>query len=135
MPNEGADSWEISLNDLKSRGIGNPKLFSTDGLNGHDLAIHSIFLDTKHQRCVVHLQRNIMVGVRYNDRKEICSDFKQVYAQETYQLAMDELDKFIDKWSPSYPKICRSLLETPDMFTFYDFPLASHQYIRTSNAI
>ena len=48
---------------------------------------------------------------------------------------MDELDKFIDKWSPSYPKVCRSILETPDMFTFYNFPKASHQYIRTSNAI
>ncbi len=135
VPNEGSDSWEISLSDLKSRGVGSPKLFITDGLNGLDMAIHKIFPDSKHQRCVVHLQRNIMVGVRYNDRKEICSDFKKVYSQGTYDLAMDELDRFIDKWSPSYPKVCRTILETPDMFTFYSFPKVSHQYIRTSNAI
>jgi len=135
VPNEGADSWEVSLNDLKSRGVGSPKLFITDGLNGLDMAIKSIFPDSKHQRCVVHIQRNIMVGVRYNDRKEICSDFKEVYTRDTYQQAMDQLDLFIDKWSPSYPKVCRAILETPDMFTFYDFPKPSHQYIRTSNAI
>lgn len=40
-----------------------------------EMAIKQVFLDSKHQRCVVHLQRNIMVGVRYKDRKEICSDF------------------------------------------------------------
>ena len=135
VPNEGSDSWLISLNDLKDRGIGSPKLFITDGLNGLDIAIKSVFPSSKHQRCVVHLQRNIMVGVRYNDKKEICSDFKQVYTQDTYESAMDELDRFIDKWSPSYPKICRAILETRDMFTFYDFPKSSHQYIRTSNAI
>ncbi len=34
----------MSLNDLKTRGVGNPKLFITDGLNSLDMEIHKVFL-------------------------------------------------------------------------------------------
>lgn len=135
VPNEGAESWKYCLDDMKSRGIGDPKLFITDGLNGLGDAIKMSFPNSKHQRCVVHIQRNVMIGVRYGDRKEIAADFKNIYNQETLKQANEKLDEFIDKWSPSYPKICRNILEIDDLFTFYDFPKASHQYIKTSNAI
>ena len=133
--NEGSETWKESLDDLKRRGVGEPKLFITDGLNGLGDAIKMIFPSSKHQRCVVHIQRNIIVGVRRSDRKEICSDFTKVYSQDTLQESYDEFDRFIDKWSPTYPKVCRNLLEVEGLSTFHEFLKACHQYIRTSNAI
>lgn len=135
VPNEGADSWRSCLDDMRARGIGDPRLFITDGLNGLGGAIKEAFPNARHQRCVVHVQRNVMVGVRRGDRREIASDFKGVYSQETKGEALERLDEFIDKWSPSYPRVCRGILEIDDLLTFYDFPKASRQYIKTSNAI
>ena len=46
-------------------------------------AIKEVFPNAKHQRCLVHIQRNISQNVRVKDRTEICDDFRNVYNQET----------------------------------------------------
>ena len=56
VPNEGSHSWKDFLMSLKERGIGNPKLFITDGLQGMPNAIKEVFPKAKHQRCLVHIQ-------------------------------------------------------------------------------
>lgn len=135
VPNEGAHSWKGFLESLKKRGVGNPKLFITDGLQGMQEAIASTFPDAKHQRCLVHIQRNISQSVRVKDRADICNDFKGVYNQETREETERKFEEFAKKWSITYPHLISKVINTPGLFTYLDFPKAMWQAIKTSNAI
>lgn len=135
VPNEGSHSWKDFLMSLKERGIGNPKLFITDGLQGMPNAIKEVFPKAKHQRCLVHIQRNISQNVRVKDRTEITSDFKKVYNQETVDETNSKFKEFVDKWKITYPRLINRIVETPGLFTYLEFPKQMWKYIMTSNAI
>lgn len=135
VPQEGAGNWSDFLESLKKRGIGEPKLFVTDGLQGMPEAIAKSFPSAKRQLCLVHVQRNISQAVRIHDRKDIMGDFKAVYTKESRRECDEAFADFVSKWSKPYPKLMLSLVEKQDaMFAFYDFPKAMRKAIYTSNA-
>lgn len=135
VPNEGSHSWKDFLKALKERGIGDPKIFITDGLQGMPEAISEVFPNSKHQRCLVHIQRNISQNVRVKDRKEIIEDFKKVYNEETINQTKEQFNLFVNKWKITYPRLIQRIVETPGLFTYLDFPNVMWKSIMTSNAI
>ncbi len=135
VPQEGAGNWSDFLESLKKRGIGEPKLFVTDGLRGMPEAIAKSFPSAKTQLCLVHVQRNICQAVRVRDRKEIMDDFKGVYSKGSRKECDEAFAEFASKWSKPYPRLILSLAEKRDsMFRFYEFPKAMWKAIYTSNA-
>lgn len=135
VPQEGSGNWSDFLESLKERGVGDPKLFVTDGLQGMPEAIAKSFPDAKHQLCLVHVQRNVSQAVRIRDRKEICDDFKAVYSKGSRGECDEAFSEFVSKWSKPYPRLMLSLVEKRDsMFRFYEFPKPMHKAIYTSNA-
>lgn len=135
VPNEGAHSWKDFLFELKERGVGDPKIFVTDGLQGMPEAIAAAFPNAVHQRCLVHIQRNIAQAVRVKDRTAICGDFREVYTQETEAGTKAKFEEFTKKWGITYPHLIKKVMETQGLFTYLGFPKAMWQSIRTSNAI
>ena len=133
--NEGSHSWKEFLYSLKERGIGDPKIFVTDGLMGMPEAIKEAFPEAKHQRCLVHIQRNISQNVRIKDRTEICNDFKEVYSKETKEETFQEFDSFVRKWQITYPRLIKKIASTAGLFTYLDFPICMWKAIRTTNYI
>lgn len=136
-PNEGKHSWIEAIQSLKSRGLTNPKIFITDGLNGMTDAIKEVFPNGKHQRCLVHISRNICKDVHKKDQKQIAEDFKHVYAPEvtTKEEFQKRLSSFVCKWQRAYPKRMRLLLETECIDTYLDFPKCLRTSLYTSNQI
>lgn len=135
VSNEGSHSWKEFLYSLKERGIGDPKIFVTDGLMGMPEAIKEVFPEAKHQRCLVHIQRNISQNVRIKDRTEICNDFKEVYSKETKEETFQEFDSFVRKWQITYPRLIKKIASTAGLFTYLDFPICMWKAIRTTNYI
>lgn len=135
VSNEGSHSWKELLYSLKERGIGDPKIFVTDGLMGMPEAIKEVFPEAKHQRCLVHIQRNISQNVRIKDRTEICNDFKEVYSKETKEETFREFDSFVRKWQITYPRLIKKIASTAGLFTYLDFPICMWKAIRTTNYI
>lgn len=135
VPQEGAGNWSDFLESLKKRGIGSPRLFVTDGLQGMPEAIARSFPDAKHQLCLVHVQRNISQAVRIRDRKEIAEDFRRVYSKGSRKECDEAFAEFVSKWSKPYPRLMLSLAEKQDsMFRFCEFPKPMWRAIYTSNA-
>lgn len=135
VPQEGAGNWSDFLESLKKRGIGDPKLFVTDGLSGMPEAIAKTFPEAKHQLCLVHVQRNISQAVRIRDRKEIADGFKAVYSEGSREKCDKAFDAFVSKWGKPYPRLMLSLAGKRDsMFRFYEFPKPMWRAIYTSNA-
>lgn len=93
------------------------------------------FPNAKHQRCLVHIQRNISQNVRVKDRKEIIEDFKKVYNEETINQTKEQFNSFVNKWKITYPRLIQRIVETPGLFTYLDFPNVMWKSIMTSNAI
>lgn len=136
-PDEGKFSWIDALRGLQKRGLANPRIFVTDGLNGMTEAIHEVFPEAQHQRCLVHVSRNIVRDVHRKDQKAIAEDFKAVYAPEvtTKEEFRGRLAAFVSRWQRSYPRRMRLLLETDGLDTYLGFPRCLRTSLYTSNQI
>ena len=76
---EGAKFWHSVLTQLRNRGLRDILIACCDGLTGLPDAITSVFPDTVVQTCVVHVIRNAMRFVSYQDRKKIAADMRTIY--------------------------------------------------------
>ncbi|MFT6735758.1 MAG: putative transposase [Polaribacter sp.] len=79
-----------------------------DGLKGFPDAINAVFPETDIQLCIVHMVRNSMKYVPYNDYKKVAADLKSIYKSATEDEALWELDVFAETWDSKYPQISRS---------------------------
>lgn len=134
-PTESASIYRELLEDLKDRGLSEPKLVISDGLVGLQQTIEEIFESTKHQSCIVHIIRNIISKIKRKDVVEATDDFKQVYQQETKELANNEFKVFCSKWQKVYPNMIKNLSEKTNLFNYYDFDKAHRKAIYTTNII
>lgn len=134
-PTESAYVWGELLDDIRSRGVDEALLFTTDGLAGMRSRIEERFPTAAYQSCLVHVQRNIHSKVRVKDRKEIADDFKMIYCQETKEEAEELLASFKAKWKVKYDKLIKSLDENSGLLTFMDFPKEIRKTIYSTNLI
>lgn len=134
-PTESAFIWDELLKDFKSRGLEQVLLFVTDGLTGVEDIITNNYPKADIQRCLVHVNRNIMSKVRIKDRQEIIDDFKLVYSAADYEKALTQIESFKEKWNEKYPKIIDSIESNHNLLTFFKYPDAIRSSIYTTNLI
>lgn len=60
IPSESATGWKEVLQSIKTRGVQKIGLIISDNLTALDTVIPLVFRDVAHQKCVVHLKRNIL---------------------------------------------------------------------------
>ena len=109
IPSESASGWKGVLESIKQRGVKNIGLIISDNLTGLDIVIPLVFKDVEHQKCVVHLKRNILNRVASKHKEEVANDLKEVFnldlVGDTTSSAFDRLDSFADKWRKTYKHI------------------------------
>ncbi|MBK9632907.1 MAG: IS256 family transposase [Saprospiraceae bacterium] len=134
--NESSSFWLSVLTDLKSRGVQDVLITSTDNLKGFTDAIKSTFTQAVTQICVVHQIRNACKYVVWKDRKEFAQDMKLIYTASTKDAAKLALDDFAIKWNSKYAYAVKSWFDNWDELTvFFDFPLEIRKIIYTTNII
>jgi putative transposase len=106
--NEGAKFWFNVLTELKNRGINGILMACVDGLRGFPDAINAVFPETDIELCIVHMVRNSIKYVPYDDYKKVAADLKSIYKSATEDEALLELDVFAETWDSKYPQISRS---------------------------
>jgi len=133
---ESTESWRAVLLDLQSRGLVAPKLATGDGALGFWAALDEIFPSTRHQRCWVHKTRNILNYLPKSAQAKAKSALHDIWQAETKQLAEKAFQLFVKIHQDKYPKATQCLQKDREvLLTFYDFPSAHWQSIRTSNPI
>ena len=133
---EGAKFWAKVLTDLRNRGVADILIACCDGLTGLPDAIRSIFPNTIVQTCVVHVIRNAMRFVSYNDRKKIAAVMRTVYTAPTLEGAELALAEFDKQWGEKYPgAIDVWKLAWDEFIPFLDFPAELRRIVYTTNAI
>lgn len=133
---ESASFWMSVLTDLKARGVQDILIACTDNLKGFTQAIKSVFPDAVTQLCIVHQIRNSCKFVVWKDRKNFCADLKNVYTSINAQIALEEFEKFKEKWQSKYKYAISSWEENWDnLSNFFDYPLELRRIIYTTNTI
>lgn len=141
FPSESSTGWKQALDQLKERGLRQVGLFVSDGLKALEGAIGEVYQGTPHQKCTVHLLRDILAHVRHQDKGLVAADFREVLdpdrADYTKEQALLSLKQFAHKWGTKYPYIGR-LTDKEDIsyyFTYLEYSVHIRRMIYSTNWI
>jgi putative transposase len=136
-PNEGAKFWLRIVNELRNRGVKDILIAVVDGLKGFPEAINAAFPQTLLQTCIVHLLRNALAYVSWQDRKQVVAALKPIYQAPTADAALLALDAFeASPWGQKYAAIAPLWRRQWDqVIPFFAFPPEVRRIIYTTNAI
>lgn len=140
FPQESATAWEYIFDEIKNRGVKSVGLIVSDSLSAIDKSISNKF-KTAHQKCTVHLTRNLMSRVRSSDKKEIALDFKKILdvdnPQHTTAKAIEYFSDFKNKWRKKYSSFGSYLdgLQIEPYLTFLNYDVKIRRMIYTTNWI
>jgi putative transposase len=139
---ESTDAWRALLEDLKDRGLGAPLLVVSDGGKGLCAAIACSFPASLHQRCLVHVCRNLIAKVPAHAQDEVKRDywaiFDQIQAEGEAAVAeaCRRAKRFIAKYKPLYPAAVACVADNLDALVAHLlFPAEHRKRIRHSNLI
>ena len=133
---ESAQSWKEVLENLKSRGMNQPKLAIGDGALGFWKALQEVFGETRAQRCWVHKMNNILNKMPKGIQGKAKQHLQDIWMAEVKEDAEAAFDVFLKTYQNKYPKACECLeKDREQMLAFYDFPAEHWVHIRTSNPI
>jgi transposase-like protein len=134
--NESASFWMTVLTDLKSRGVEDILISSTDNLKGFTDAINTVYPNTRTQICIVHQLRNSLKFVVWKDKKAVATALKKVYDAADEATALHYLENFDGTWSKKYPYIAKSWRANwSNLTTFLEYPPCIRKIIYTTNII
>jgi putative transposase len=134
--NESASFWMSVLSDLKSRGLEDILISSTDNLKGFTDAIASVYPNARTQICIVHQLRNSLKFVVWKDKKAVAASLKKIYDASDEATALYYLESFESEWNKKYPYIAKSWRANwKNLATFFDFPAPIRKIIYTTNII
>lgn len=109
IPSESATGWKEVLGSIKERGVKNIGVIISDNLTGLDGVIPLVFKNAAHQKCAVHLKRNILNKVASKHKEEVAHDLKEIFnldlAEDSIAKAFARLGDFADKWQKTYRHI------------------------------
>lgn len=134
---ESKMSWQELLRDVKKRGLKEwPRLAVGDGALGFWAALEEEFPSTRQQRCWVHKTANILDKMPKSIHGYAKALIHEIFMAPTKETALEAYKTFINTFEAKYPKACQCLSKDKDvLFTFYDFPAAHWQHIRSTNPI
>ena len=133
---ESKQSWREVLLDLKARGFTPPSLATGDGALGFWAALAELSPTTRTQRCWVHKTANVLNKLPKGLQAKAKQGVQAIWMAESRAAATTALDQFIRTYEDKYPKATACLASDREaLLTFYDFPAAHWQSIRTTNPI
>ncbi len=119
------------LTELKNRGVQDIYIACVDGLKGFPEAVEALFPKTQVQLCIVHMVRNSLRFVSWEDRKRVVADLKTIYQAATEEQARMHPAECAQKRDTKYPTIATSWQYR---MPFFAYPFEIRRMIYTTNA-
>jgi transposase-like protein len=139
---ESTDAWRALLEDLTDRGLQAPLLVISDGGKGLCTAIERSFPASLHQRCTVHVCRNLIAKVPTHAQDQVKRDYWAIFddieadGEAAVAEARRRAKRFIAKWQPLYPAAVACVADNLDaLLVHLRFPAEHRKRIRHSNLI
>ena len=133
---ESTQRWHELLLDLKEHNFNAPKVALGDGAVGLWAALDEVYPQTRQQRFWVHKSANMLNSLPKSVQPNAKNDLHKIWMVATRDQAQCELGCFIRTYGDKYPKaVCCLVKDREELLTFYDFPAAYWQSLRTTNPI
>lgn len=134
---ESTACWAGLLRDLKARGLGSPKLVIGDGHLGIWGGLREVYPEADEQRCWNHKIMNVLGRLPKKAHPRATALLRSIPYAETRAEAEKGRDAFV-AWcrQRGYEAAGETLGRDWDrMATFYGYPKAHWQHLRTSNPV
>lgn len=134
---ESTQSWSAVLRDLKRRGMGCPRLVIADGHLGIWGALGNVYPEAQEQRCWNHRIVNVLAKIPKRLRPSALQMLRPIPYAPTRQDAQ-RLKRVFETWCRQKELQPAAALLDRDwerMVTFYRYPQAQWQHLRTTNPV
>lgn len=101
---EGAKFWAQVMTDLRNRGVRDILIVCTDGLSGFPEAIEAVFPQATVQTCIVHVIRQSLRFLTYQERKKCASELRRIYTAPDADAALAVLEQLEAAWAATPTK-------------------------------
>lgn len=133
---ESEASWSELLRMLIDRGLSGVKLVIADDHAGLRAAVRSHLPEAPLQRCVVHLQRNVLEKAPWRLRGRLGQEVSRIFAATSLSDARKRLDAFKAGLGRELPEAAACLQDGFKAATqFYAFPHAHWRRIKSTNGL
>jgi putative transposase len=133
---ESEDSWTELLGQLLERGLSGVQLVIADEHRGLLQAARRLLPEAKHQRCTVHLERNVLTKVPQRLRGRVATQLRTIFEAPGLVEAKRRLRAFAAGLGQQVPEALRCLEAGFTAATqFFAFPEAHWIRIRSTNGL
>jgi putative transposase len=133
---ENAKKWLSIFSRLVERGLRRVLVIITDNLSGITEAVKSIFPESLHQLCVVHLKRNIHRHLSREDARAFCEQFDIIKVADDSAEAQSSFIRLCEQFEGKHPHLMKSLKQDAAHYTaFTRFPKEIRQYLYCTNLL
>lgn len=132
---ESSSFWYGVLEEIKTRGVKDILFLCTDGVSGFKEILEQAYPKTIHQRCIVHIIRNMTPCVPKKEMKQLCEDLKYIYKVNTLEEAEAGVQSFKEKYKSNKILIKKLENNKESMLNLYNYSLNVRKLIYTTNAI
>jgi len=132
--NEALEAWRKTLIDLKNRGLVRVLLLVTDDFSGLAPLIKSLFPNSDHQLCTVHLLRNAQRHLSLEDYTLFRDTWREIQAASGFESAQTRFRALLDQLRPNNKAWVEHLQKRiPNYLTFIKYPTPVHPQLRSTN--
>jgi transposase-like protein len=133
---ESEASWEELLQQLLTRGLHGVRLVISDEHAGLVKAVRHLLPEVKRQRCIVHLERNVLAKTPPRLRARVAREVTAIFAAESKAAAAKRLAQFKATLGMQVPEAVACLAEGFEAATqFYAFPEGHRRRLRSTNGL
>lgn len=132
---ESSSFWYGILEEFKTRGVKDILFLCTDGVSGFKEILEQSFPKTIHQRCIVHIVRNMTPCVLRKEMQELCDSLKSIYRANTKEEALSNVETFRNKYKDNKLLLKKFETNLDSMLNLYDYSENIRKLIYTTNAI
>lgn len=128
--------WRGFLRSLKNRGLAGVRLVISDQHAGLTAAIRRCFQGAGHQRCRVHLARNLLTLIPKAHQDMVAALFRTVFAGIDAEAVAAQWDHVAATLAERWPKAA-ALMDTakPEVLAFSAFPVEHWKKVWSTNPL
>ncbi len=131
---EVLEAWRQVLIDLKNRGLLRVLLLVTDDFSGLSPLLTSLFPNSHHQLCTVHLLRNAQRHLSPDHYALFKDTWREIQAASSFESAQTKFRNLLQRLRPNNQAFVEHLEKrTTNYLTFLKYPTPIHPQIRSTN--
>jgi transposase-like protein len=133
---ESEASWEELLKQLLERGLTGVRLVIADHHAGLGKAARRLLPEAQLQRCIVHLERNVLSHTPQRLRARLARRVSAVFAAPSLAAAKERLKALQNDFGRQLPEALKCLADGfADATRFFSFPKEHWKRIRSTNGL